>query len=92
MPDGIELVGWTELLASVQRKYPLVLIETEKKEPRCGFIGRVAKQTKRYVALEKVNPEGHWDEIERFAFKDISQVEFDDGYTNALAHLVAVEA
>ena len=92
VPEGIDLSGWAELLASVQRKYPLVLIETEKKEPGCGFIGRVAKQTTRYAALEKINTKGQWDETEQFAFKDITQVEFDDGYVNALAHLVACQA
>ncbi len=91
-PAGVNLTGWGELIASLQHHNPAVTIETEKKAPGCCFIGRAIKLTKRYVALKKINPEGQWDETERFTFKDITQVEFDDGYTAALTYLVEYEA
>jgi hypothetical protein len=68
------------------------MIEAEKKEAGYVFIGRILRQTTRHIELEKVNTDGKWDETESFAFKDITQVEFDDGYVKALAHLMAYEA
>lgn len=89
--NDIDLTEWSTLIASAQMCYTLVMIEMEQKEPGCAFIGKVAKQTARYVSLKKVNPQGEWDEKEKFPFKNITQVEFGDGYTGALAHLVAHE-
>src|SRR5207244_3608196 len=92
IPVGIDLSDWAGLLTSVQRRYPLLMIETEKKEPGCGFIGRVVKQTARRMVLETVNTQGRWADKQKFAFKDITQVVFDDGYVNALADLIMHEA
>src|SRR5580693_8538561 len=82
---------WSNLLGTVTMRYSLLTIEMEKKAPGCGFIGRIRKHTARDVALEKVNMEGSRYQTERFAFKDITLVSFDDGYLNTLASLLAYE-
>ncbi len=92
VPHDIDLSSWSELIASGQRKYPLVQIETEKRRPDCLFIGRVARQSRRIIALKTIDTKGRWDNTEKFALKDITQVRFDDGYMNALSHLVAHRA
>ena len=92
MPQGIDLSNWSQLLASSQRLYPLVVIRQEQKDPGCGFFGRMIELTPQYVVLEKVDTKGQWIESEQFAFTDITQVEFDDSYTQALAYLLAFEA
>lgn len=92
MPQGVDLSSWPQLLASSQRLYPLLMIDQEQKDPGCGFIGRIVESTPQYVVLEKVDTKGQWIESERFAFTDITQVEFDSGYTQALAYLLAAEA
>lgn len=92
VPEGIGLSDWPLLLASAQQKYPFLMIETEMKAPGCGFIGRVMKQTTRRIHLEEVDPRGYWAGVTKFACKDITQVGFDDGYTTALAALVAAES
>ena len=89
LPPEIDLTDWANLLTSVQRQYPLLMIETEKIAPKCGFIGRIIHQTARYVELEEVDMQGEWDEKEQFAFKDITQVAFGNGYISALAYLIA---
>ena len=92
-PDGVSLADWPSLIASAQQREPLVMIETEKKAPGCGYIGLLVRQTKRYAVLKEVSPNGRWEEEEtKFAFSDITQVEFGDGYTRTLAALVAHEA
>lgn len=92
VPDGVDLTDWESVLASLKNRCPLLLIAMEKKEPGCGFVGQVARQTSRYVKLEEIDTKGRWTRLERFAYKDITQIEFDTGYINALAHLVEYEA
>src|SRR5258708_6029087 len=87
VPDSVDLTDWASLLASLKNRFPLLMIEMEQKEPGCGFVGQVARQTSRYVTLEEVDTQGMWAESERFAYKNITQVGVDNGYFNALARL-----
>jgi len=92
IPDGVDLTDWESVLASLKNRCPLLMLETEKKRPGCGFVGQIARQTPRSVKIEEVNTKGIWTKMERFAYKDITQIGFDNGYINALAHLVEHEA
>lgn len=92
IPEFVDLTDWLSLLKSIQPYYPLLMIETEKKEPGIAFVGRVTTLTARYVDFEKVSRKGYWEAPERFAFKDITQIEFGDGYVDALAQLVEHES
>lgn len=92
IPVGMDLTDWPTFLPCIQQHYPLTMIQVEKKRPRCGYIGKVVRQTSQYVSLEKVNTKGEWHGTEKFAYKNITLVEFGDGYTTALATLVAHEA
>ena len=91
-PEGVDLTDWESVLASLKNRCSLLMIETEKKRPKCGFVGQIARQTPRSVKIEKVDTKGKWTKMARFAYKDITQIEFDNGYINALAHLVEHEA
>ena len=84
-PNSFDLSGWGPLLGSVQSKYPLAAISTEKDAPRCLFIGKLVKHSKRSVIIEAVDVSGHWDGQQEFAYKDITMVDLGDGYVNALA-------
>lgn len=90
-PDGFDLSGWGTLLSSVQSRYSLVSISTEKDAPRCLFIGRLVKHTKRSVVIEAVDVGGHWEGQQEFAYKDITMLDLGDGYVNALAAVMADE-
>jgi hypothetical protein len=92
IPSGINLSDWRSLLTSANEKYPLIMIECEKKEPGCGLIGRVEKLTAREVRLKKIDSQARWIETESFQLRDITQVTFDNGYINALSLVAAHEA
>lgn len=92
VPEYVDLTSWQTLLRSVQPRYPLLQIETEKKKSGVCYIGRVANLTAQQVDLIEVNSEGYWAETETFAVKDITQVGFNNGYVDALARLVEHEA
>ncbi len=92
VPDHVDLTDWASLLESLKNRYPLLMLEMEKKRPGCGFVGQVARQTSRYVTLEEVDTKGQWAEKEKFRYKDITQIGFENGYVDALAQLVEHEA
>jgi len=92
VPVGVDLTDWESVLSSLKNRCPLLMIEMEKKRPGCGFVGQIARQTPKSVKIEKVDTKGKWTKMERFAYKDITQIGFDNGYINALAHLVEHEA
>jgi hypothetical protein len=91
-PEGVDLTDWESVFGSLKNCCPLLMLEMERKRPGAGFVGQVARQTPRNVVVEQVNPRGKWTKTKRFAYKDITQVTFDNGYVNALAQLVEYEA
>ena len=91
VPEAIDLSSWGPLLTWVQSQYPLVTICTEQDAPGCAFIGKLVSHSARSVVVEAVSVSGHWDGQQEFAFKEITMVEFGDGYVNALTALIAHE-
>ncbi len=91
-PNAFDLSDWETLLSSVQPHYPLVTISTEKDAPQCIFIGKLVEYSARSVVIEAVGVDGHWDGRQEFAYKDITMVDLDDGYVNALAAVMTDDA
>ena len=87
----IRLNDLSSLLFSVSENYPLFMIETECKEPGIGFVGRIEKLTKRNIWLEKIKSTTEWIGVEKFKLKDITCVDFGDGYVEALAWVDAYQ-
>ncbi len=89
--EGIDLTGWRASLSSVQSRYSLVSISTEKDALRCLFIGRLVKISKHSVVIEAVDVSGNWEGQQKFAYKDITMLDLGDGYVSALAAVMAHE-
>ena len=81
--------GWPALLAWADAHYPLVMLECEQREPGCAFIGRVRDVDARRVRLDKTDARALPSGTEDFRLRDVTKVGFGDGYTLALAALVA---
>jgi len=88
MPQ-IELKDLASLLLSVSKHYPLFMIECERVEPGIGFVGQIEKLTKRSLLLKKINSKARWINTEEFKMKNITSVDFGDGYVEALAWMDA---
>jgi hypothetical protein len=82
-PD-ILLLDFPGLLSSANTVFPLVTIHPENKWPGTCHIGRVEQVTKKTVTLYEIDPQAHWDWSETYRFKDITRVDFGDGYADAL--------
>jgi hypothetical protein len=84
MPLDVIIVDYPGLISSVNDHYPLVILACEKKEPKTIYLGRVEQFTKKAVHLRTVDMRGEWVETKKFPFKDITRIEFGDGYSEAL--------
>lgn len=85
----IELQDLSALLLSVSKNYPLFMIHCERVEPGIGFVGQIEKLTKRNLHLKKFDSKAKWIDTEKFKLKNITRVDFGDGYGEALAWMDA---
>ena len=81
-PDLL-LVDLPGLLSSVGAHFPLMEIFQENKGGSF-HIGRVVRFGKKKVHFQAVSRGGEWGELVKFACRDISRVDFGDGYDQAL--------
>lgn len=91
-PDGVALDDWPSLLRWAAARYPLLGIEDEFKAPGCLRIGTIRKLGKRALRLDTVGPDARPGRTLRYPYSDITCVSFGDGYSAALAKVVAHEA
>ncbi len=88
-PEGIDLETWERLLASARDRYPLVSLELEKATPGTLYIGTILSLDLRAVTLRTVDTKAEWIEPESFPLRDLTRVAFGDGYSLALAAVMA---
>ena len=77
------LVDMPGLLSSVGAHFPLLELFQEK-TGATFYIGRILRFGKRKVHLQAVTRGGTWGEIYKFNCKNITRVDFGDGYDEAL--------
>ena len=85
----IRLEDLPSLLRSVSESYSLFMIQCERVEPGIGLVGRIKELTKRSIHLDKIESTAEWIGVEKFKLKDVTCVDFGDGYVEALAWLDA---
>jgi hypothetical protein len=85
LPDSASVSDWRELLESVAKTFPLVVVHTERKRPDVCYIGEVLKVSDSTLTIHDLNCNCEWQKPRRFKLSDITMVEFGDGYSMALA-------
>lgn len=81
-PDLL-LLDMPGLLSSVGAHFPLLELFQEKRGTDF-LIGRIVGFGKKKVHLQVVTRAGTWGELYKFSCKDITRVDFGDGYDEAL--------
>lgn len=81
-PDVL-LVDMPGLLSSVGAHFPLLELFQEKTSTSF-VIGRITGFGKKKAHLQIVTRNGTWGEVSKFDCKDITRVDFGDGYDEAL--------
>lgn len=75
-----------DLIRTATELAPLVTLHVEAHDPRVCFIGRPVRIGRKAVRLKEITPEATWVERRtRWAFDDITRVEFGGRYEQALA-------
>lgn len=81
----ISLNDLSSLLQSANARFPLVNIHLEDSRPGECYVGRVARVGKNRAHLWDISANARWRKTTySYPLKDITLVEFGDGYTNAL--------
>jgi hypothetical protein len=86
VPEGVELGSVRDLLRSVERRYPLVVIHRELVVPDECEIGRIKLTSEATYALRMLTPEATWmHDEEVYRYGDVTRVGFDGEYENTLS-------
>jgi hypothetical protein len=86
-PVSIDSIA--ELLGTAGEIFPLIVIHREKIAPDTCWIGEIARIKEKSFLLRPIDPNAEWDEeLMKISFKDVTRVEFGNGYENCL-NLVA---
>jgi hypothetical protein len=86
VPEGIDLTDVRSLLASIERRYPLITIHRERVAPDECEIGRLKLASDGGYALLWITPEATWEHDYRtYRYSDITRVGFDAQYERTLA-------
>lgn len=87
-PSGppVNLDSMGELIRSASANSGLITIHVEERDTTVCYIGHPVKVTERSVQLLEITPSAQWeDRPTKWAFTDITRVEFGGGYEDALA-------
>lgn len=81
----VNLGSMTAAALSAAKVAPLISVHREEKYPNECWIGRNLKCNRRSLTLETISPMAEWEGAYRMDLKDITMIEFGDGYSKALA-------
>lgn len=78
-----------KLLESVNKSFPLIVVHCERLNRDVVWIGKVMEIKKKSFTMLEITPNAEWlENPNRFKFKDVTKIEFGNGYENDL-HSVA---
>ena len=74
-----------DLVRTAGEVFPLIVIHRERIDSEVCWIGKIAEIKKSSFLLKSIDPNAEWDEeLTKVSFKDITRVEFGNGYENCL--------
>ena len=84
-PGRVELTSALTVIESASKRFPLVTIHVERRDPAVCYIGVPLHITSRSLRLREITPEAQWeDEPRTYLLRDITQVEIGGRYERAL--------
>ena len=85
-PVDVDLDSVAGLIKTAADVAPLVTLLVEEDDPNVCFIGRPVRFTDRSVRLLEITPKAKWAQRPtKWAFKDVTRVDFGGRYEDALA-------
>lgn len=89
-PCGISVASWSQLLESVDHKFPLFTIHRERINNDVCNVGRLAAIYTASFALKEIDPQARWTRSRKYNYEDLTRLDFGDGYADALAALATM--
>jgi hypothetical protein len=84
-PGLVKLTSARTVIESASRRFPLVTIHVERRDPAVCYIGVPLRITSRSLRLREITPEAQWEDKPRtYRLGDITQVEIGGRYQRAL--------
>lgn len=85
----VSVASWADLFNTASKLFPLIVIYREKIDSNVCWIGEIVEIKKSSFLMRAIDPNAEWEEdLTKVSFKDVTRVEFGNGYENSL-HLVA---
>lgn len=84
-PPSISVDSWPDLISSAGARYPLLTIHRERIDPETCAIGSLAAVGASSFTIEDLDCTAAWTGPRRLKFSDVTRVDFDGGYLEALA-------
>ena len=86
----LDMRSWRSVVAGAGRRFPLVTVHMERKNPDVCYIGRPVLVDKRGASFETISPRARWNgERLEVAWADVTRVDFGGSYEEALALVAA---
>lgn len=81
----VSIDSMAELIRTASESFPLIVIYREKIADDECWIGKIAEIKKKSFLLQSIDPNAEWDdEPIKVSFKDVTRVDFGNGYENCL--------
>jgi hypothetical protein len=83
----VDLSSWQTLVDTAARRFPLLTLHLEKRDPDICYIGRPVETTARRGTFVTIAPDAVWDrdELLTIPWVDVTRMDFGGGYEEALA-------
>ena len=83
---NISIDSIQDLIETANENFPLIVIHREGIMNDACWVGKVLEIRKKSFLMQEISPNAEWDEKPtKFKFKDITKIEFGNGYENNLA-------
>ena len=84
-PGRVDLASTRTVIASLGRRFPLITIHPELRDPTVCYIGVPVSLTSRSLRLRAITTEAVWeDELSTYQLMDVTRVEIGGRYERAL--------
>jgi hypothetical protein len=87
----LDLMDTRSAIGSGDTLFPLTTIHMEEVDDSVCYIGRVQKLGRSHVVLDEIDPSANWTQSRRYAYRDITRIDFGGGYEAALLFVNAHE-
>ncbi|HRJ87633.1 MAG TPA: hypothetical protein PLN05_15110 [Pyrinomonadaceae bacterium] len=81
----ISIASWSDVLESVSKLFPLLVVETERLHKNECYIGKVTEIRKKSFKQQEMDTDAVWYGFTKYKFEDVTMISFGGLYESTLA-------